>query len=99
MRVAGHQSLAAHSVGAGFISPNMGETIGDLEMGRKRTWGEPGMMTAAGNSEAGSGSDGLENKEGGFGEASPDLNDALPSKSLGRSSNTYSSVQLGTKKR
>ncbi|MQM20139.1 hypothetical protein Taro_053154 [Colocasia esculenta] len=86
MRVSGHQSLAAHTVGGGFISPNMGKTIGDLEMGRKPTWGEPEMMAGVGSLESGSSSDGLEKKEGGFGEASPDLNKVAPSKNLGRSS-------------
>ncbi|XXG78395.1 hypothetical protein AAC387_Pa08g2349 [Persea americana] len=70
--------------GGGFISPNMGKGVGDLEMGRKAGWGE--AVTGVGDFEGALANNGLENKEGGFGDASPNLSHGLPSETVeGRS--------------
>ncbi|KAK1295585.1 putative S-acyltransferase [Acorus calamus] len=55
-------SLQTRPVGGGFISPNMGKAVADLEMGRKAGWGNtgPGMPDL----ESGMNNDGAENKEG-----------------------------------
>ncbi|XP_058103046.1 probable protein S-acyltransferase 7 [Magnolia sinica] len=70
-RVPLEQGLQSHSAGGGFVSPNMGKAVGDLEMGRKATWGEAGAGMS--NFEGGFNGNGLDNKDAGFGDASPDL--------------------------
>uniref|UniRef100_A0A0E0JT03 S-acyltransferase n=1 Tax=Oryza punctata TaxID=4537 RepID=A0A0E0JT03_ORYPU len=62
----------------GFMSPNMGRAIGDIEMGRKPVaWDEPRMAAEIGDLGAGL-SNLLEDKDGRFRNASPDLSrDAL----------------------
>lgn len=74
--------LQARSVGGGgFMSPNMGKVVGDLEMGRKAvTWEEAGA--GVGDLEGGLSNDGLENKDGGEVDASPDLSHALPAEGM-----------------
>ncbi|XP_058093085.1 probable protein S-acyltransferase 7 isoform X2 [Magnolia sinica] len=80
-RVPQDLGMQLRSVGGGFMSPNMGKAVGDLEVGRKATWGEAREGTA--DLEAGFSHDGLENKDGGFiGEASPDLSQALPTEGM-----------------
>lgn len=69
---------------AGFISPNMGKGIGDLEVGRKAGWGEAGA--GVGDFEGALNNNGFENKEGGFGDVSPALSHGLPAETMeGRS--------------
>ncbi|KAL6006449.1 putative protein S-acyltransferase 7 [Asimina triloba] len=71
-RVQQEQGLQSHPMGsAGFISPNMGKAVEDLEMGRKATWGEAGAGMSDLEGEL-NGDDGLDNKDT-FGNASPDL--------------------------
>ncbi|XP_042485293.1 probable protein S-acyltransferase 7 [Macadamia integrifolia] len=73
-------ALPPRAVGGGFMSPNMGKAVGDIEMGRKPVWGE---------AEAGIGDFGgqlrhdnrLNNKDGGFDDVSPDLSRSLPAES------------------
>ncbi|XP_066351535.1 probable protein S-acyltransferase 7 [Miscanthus floridulus] len=62
----------------GFMSPNMGRAVGDIEMGRKPVaWDEPRMAAEIGDLGAGL-SNLLEDKDGRFCSASPDLSrDAL----------------------
>uniref|UniRef100_A0A0D9V9R7 S-acyltransferase n=1 Tax=Leersia perrieri TaxID=77586 RepID=A0A0D9V9R7_9ORYZ len=62
----------------GFMSPNMGRNVGDIEMGRKPVaWDEPRMAAEIGDLGAGL-SNMLEDKDGRFRNASPDLSrDAL----------------------
>ncbi|XP_006645261.1 probable protein S-acyltransferase 7 isoform X2 [Oryza brachyantha] len=62
----------------GFMSPNMGRAVGDIEMGRKPVaWDEPRMAAEIGDLGAGL-SNLLEDKDGRFRNASPDLSrDAL----------------------
>ncbi|XP_025817892.1 probable protein S-acyltransferase 7 isoform X2 [Panicum hallii] len=62
----------------GFMSPNMGRAVGDIEMGRKPVaWDEPRMAAEIGDLGAGL-SNLLEDKDGRFRSASPDLSrDAL----------------------
>lgn len=62
----------------GFMSPNMGRAVGDIEMGRKPVaWDEPRMAAEIGDLGAGL-SNLLEDKDGRFRTTSPDLSrDAL----------------------
>ncbi|OAY76257.1 putative protein S-acyltransferase 7 [Ananas comosus] len=63
--------------GGGFMSPNMGRGVGDIEMGRKPvTWDEPRTAADIGDLEAGLGSFLDEKDRGancGVSDASPDL--------------------------
>jgi palmitoyltransferase ZDHHC9/14/18 len=57
----------------GFMSPNMGRAVGDIEMGRKPVaWDEPRMAAEIGDLGAGL-SNLLEDKDGRFRTTSPDL--------------------------
>ncbi|XP_057982617.1 probable protein S-acyltransferase 7 isoform X1 [Malania oleifera] len=64
--------LPARSVGGGFISPNMGKAVEDIEVGRKTVWGD---MVAGADPREGqiSNNDGLNIKDGGMGELSPEI--------------------------
>ncbi|TVU34596.1 hypothetical protein EJB05_16433 [Eragrostis curvula] len=76
-RVPQEQGLRPRSTN-GFMSPNMGRAVGDIEMGRKPVaWDEPRMAAEIGDLGAGL-SNLLEDKDGRFRSASPDLSrDAL----------------------
>ncbi|KAF8408462.1 hypothetical protein HHK36_007616 [Tetracentron sinense] len=63
--------IPARTVGGGFISPNMGKVVGDIEMGRKPVWGEAGAGIGAYEGRL-CNNDSLDNKDGGFGNESPD---------------------------
>uniref|UniRef100_A0A1D1YEW1 S-acyltransferase n=1 Tax=Anthurium amnicola TaxID=1678845 RepID=A0A1D1YEW1_9ARAE len=89
MRVPREQTLSARTIGGGFISPNMGKAVGDLEAGRKPTWGDAGAMATVDDLEAGLGNDALECKESGFVEASLDLSAATLSENLERRTSTH----------
>ncbi|XP_072969895.1 probable protein S-acyltransferase 7 [Typha angustifolia] len=72
-RVPREQGLQPRTVGGGFMSPNMGRAVGDLEMGRKPVaWDEARAATDINDLEAGLGSM-LDEKDHRTGEASPDL--------------------------
>ncbi|CAL4999957.1 unnamed protein product [Urochloa decumbens] len=73
----GLQQTRSQSIG--FMSPNMGKPIGDLEMGRKPVpWDEPRTAADIRDLEAGLGGM-FEEKEGRVAHASPDLSrDELP---------------------
>ncbi|TXG54911.1 hypothetical protein EZV62_020167 [Acer yangbiense] len=60
--------LPARSVGGGFMSPNMGKAVDDIEMGRKTVWGDigPGADLSEGN-------DRMNVKDGELAELSPDI--------------------------
>ncbi|XP_077250411.1 DHHC-type zinc finger family protein [Tasmannia lanceolata] len=79
-RIPQEPGLQPRSVGGGFISPNMGKTVGDLELGRKTTWAEGGA--GVGDYERGLNNDGLDNKDGGFDNGSPDLSQGLPTEGM-----------------
>ncbi|CAK9175149.1 unnamed protein product [Ilex paraguariensis] len=64
--------LPARSVGGGFVSPNMGKGVEDIEMGRKAVWGDIGTG-ADHHEERLSDTDGLNIKNGGLGEMSPEM--------------------------
>lgn len=65
-------TLPARSVGGGFVSPNMGKAVDDIEMGRKAVWGDVGPLTD--NPEGHfSDNDGLNIKDGGFDGMSPGI--------------------------
>lgn len=69
--------LQVRAIGRGFVSPNMAKGVGDIEMGRKPVaWEEAGLGFGA--LEGMPSNEGLENKEGGFGDASPDLSRDIP---------------------
>jgi palmitoyltransferase ZDHHC9/14/18 len=44
-KVPGEPALPARTLGRGFMSPNMGKAVGDMEMGRKTVWGDMNAMT------------------------------------------------------
>lgn len=57
--------------GGGFMSPNMGKAVEDIEMGRKTVWGD--MGTGADHFEGQLNNDRMNVKEGELGEVSPDI--------------------------
>lgn len=62
--------LPTRSVGGGFMSPNMGKAVEDIEMGRKTVWGD---MGAGADCEGQLNNNDLLNiKDGELGEISPD---------------------------
>lgn len=66
-------ALPARSVGGGFVSPNMGKAVDDIEMGRKAVWGDAGAGLDRCEGQLSS-NDGLNIvKDGGVGEMSPDI--------------------------
>lgn len=58
--------IGGRSVGGGFVSPNMGKAVEDIEMGRKAVWGG-GIEGQASDNE------GANMKEVGIGEMSPEI--------------------------
>lgn len=64
--------LPPRSGGGGFMSPNMGKAVEDIEMGRKTVWGD---MNAGGDHYEGqlNSNDRLNLKDGELGEVSPDI--------------------------
>lgn len=64
--------LPARSVGGGFMSPNMGKAVEDIEMGRKTVWGDigPGADHCEGQLNN---NDRMNIKDGELGEISPDV--------------------------
>ncbi|KAI3463135.1 hypothetical protein Pfo_019798 [Paulownia fortunei] len=65
-------ALPARSVAGGFVSPNMGKAVEDIEMGRKAVWGDVGAVLDHHEGQL-SDSDGLNTKCGGLGEMSPEI--------------------------
>ncbi|XP_021895726.1 LOW QUALITY PROTEIN: probable protein S-acyltransferase 7 [Carica papaya] len=63
--------LPTRSVGAGFMSPNMGKAVDDIEMGRKTVWGD--MAPGADHGEGQLADTRVNVKEGELGELSPDI--------------------------
>ncbi|XP_031119041.1 probable protein S-acyltransferase 7 [Ipomoea triloba] len=62
---------ARHTAAGGFVSPNMGKAVEDIEMGRKAVWGDVGADHQEGQL---SDNDGVNMKEGGgLGEMSPEI--------------------------
>jgi len=64
--------LPARTVGGGFMSPNMGKAVEDIEMGRKTVWGDmgPGADHCEGQLNN---NDRMNIKDGELGEISPDV--------------------------
>ncbi|KAL0331828.1 UNVERIFIED_CONTAM: putative protein S-acyltransferase 7 [Sesamum calycinum] len=60
------------SVAGGFVSPNMGKAVEDIEMGRKAVWGDVGSVLDHPEGQL-SDNDGLNGKDGGLGEMSPEI--------------------------
>ncbi|XP_072992679.1 probable protein S-acyltransferase 7 [Typha latifolia] len=72
-RVLHVQAPQVHATSRGFMSPNMGKAIGGLEMARKPvSWVEPRTAADIRDLETGFGGM-LDEKDGRFGEASPEL--------------------------
>ncbi|KAF9666184.1 hypothetical protein SADUNF_Sadunf16G0203100 [Salix dunnii] len=64
-------TLPTRTLGGGFMSPNMGKAVGDIEMGRKTVWGD---MSALADGEGQlANNDRLNIKDGELGELSPDI--------------------------
>ncbi|KAB5520905.1 hypothetical protein DKX38_025224 [Salix brachista] len=64
-------ALPNRTLGGGFMSPNMGKAVGDIEMGRKTVWGDMSAM-ADGEGQLAN-NDRLNIKDGELGELSPDI--------------------------
>uniref|UniRef100_A0A0E0AY52 S-acyltransferase n=1 Tax=Oryza glumipatula TaxID=40148 RepID=A0A0E0AY52_9ORYZ len=91
-RVTVEQGLQQTRVASrGFMSPNMGKPVGDLEMGRKPVpWDEPRTAADISDLEAGLGGF-LDEKEGRLTHASPDLSrDDLPADLMEGRAGTHS---------
>lgn len=70
--------LPPRSVGGGFVSPNMGKAVEDIEMGRKAVWGDVGVGAGADHREGQLPYiDGLNIKDGGLAEMSPEVRTAV----------------------
>lgn len=80
-RVPREPILPPRMVGGGFISPNMGKAVGDIEAGRKQAWEESGTGVGDYDGQL-SNDEGLENKESGYGDGSPDLSRTLPAENM-----------------
>lgn len=73
--------VQARSLGGGFISPDMGRAVGDLEIGRKAVaWGE--AVTGVVDLEGVQNIDNSESKDIAYGDVSPDLSKALPAEGM-----------------
>ncbi|KAK8534163.1 hypothetical protein V6N12_047556 [Hibiscus sabdariffa] len=59
----------------GFMSPNMGNVVDDLELGRKTVWGD--IRAGTDHCEGQLGSDRVNVKEGELGELSPDIRNTV----------------------
>ncbi|KAJ6777003.1 ZINC FINGER DHHC DOMAIN CONTAINING PROTEIN [Salix koriyanagi] len=64
-------ALPTRTLGGGFMSPNMGKAVGDIEMGRKTVWGDMSAM-ADGEGQLAN-NDRVNIKDGELGELSPDI--------------------------
>ncbi|XP_056169916.1 probable protein S-acyltransferase 7 [Syzygium oleosum] len=64
--------LPTRSVGGGFMSPNMGKPVEDIEMGRKAVWGDMNSGLDLGEGQLNS-TDRLNFKDGELGEMSPEI--------------------------
>ncbi|XP_068657250.1 probable protein S-acyltransferase 7 [Aristolochia californica] len=71
--------LQARSVGGGFVSPNMGKSVGDLEMGRKPVWAPEAGSGVVSDLEGGLSNDVLDTKDSGLNgsDVSPDLSRSI----------------------
>ncbi|RWW75936.1 hypothetical protein BHE74_00015988, partial [Ensete ventricosum] len=79
-RVPQQQGLQPQPAGQGFLSPNMGKALGDIEMGRKPlSWDEARVLAYVGDFEEGINDTKMLDAMNGLGDLSPDLNkEALP---------------------
>ena len=65
-------SLPTRSVGGGFMSPNMGKAVDDIEMGRKTVWGDMGPGADLSEGQL-TNNDRMNVKDGELAELSPDI--------------------------
>ncbi|KAK6261991.1 hypothetical protein QUC31_007807 [Theobroma cacao] len=72
-------AISPRTVSGGFISPNKGKAVGDIEMGRKPVWDE--ALGEAGDHEGQLSGDGMD-KDSGLPDVSPDLSRILPPESI-----------------
>lgn len=63
--------MPSRSAGGGFVSPNMGKAVEDIEMGRKAVWSEVGG--GVDNEGQFSDNNGLNVKDGVLGQMSPEI--------------------------
>ncbi|KAF2301846.1 hypothetical protein GH714_029827 [Hevea brasiliensis] len=66
------EPLPTRPIGGGFMSPNMGKAVDDIEMGRKTVWGDMGAMADHGEGQLAN-NDRLNIKDGELSEVSPDI--------------------------
>ncbi|CAI9758520.1 unnamed protein product [Fraxinus pennsylvanica] len=71
-KVPAEPALPARTVSGGFVSPNMGKAADEIEMGRKAVWGDVGPVLDHHEGRL-SENDGLNSKDGGLGEMSPEI--------------------------
>jgi palmitoyltransferase ZDHHC9/14/18 len=71
VKVPREPALPTRTLGGGFMSPNMGKAVGDIEMGRKTVWGDMSAMADGEGQPANN--DRLNIKDGELGELSPDI--------------------------
>ncbi|XP_050234012.1 probable protein S-acyltransferase 7 [Mercurialis annua] len=69
-------ALPTRPNGGGFMSPNMGKAVDDIEMGRKTVWGDMGAMTGLGEGQLAN-NERMNIKDGELGEVSPDIRTAV----------------------
>ncbi|KAF6161567.1 hypothetical protein GIB67_009446 [Kingdonia uniflora] len=68
--------------GGGFISPNMGKTLVEIESSRKPIWGESGTGGVGDLEGQLTNDNGLDGKDGRFSDVSPDLSRTLTSENM-----------------
>ncbi|GAV88794.1 zf-DHHC domain-containing protein [Cephalotus follicularis] len=71
--------LPTRSLGGGFMSPNMGKAVDDIEMGRKAVWNEGGAGIDHCEVQL-TNNDRLNIKDGELGESSPDIRTTVDEK-------------------
>ncbi|KAG8655963.1 hypothetical protein MANES_04G087400v8 [Manihot esculenta] len=69
-------ALPTRPIGGGFMSPNMGKAVDDIEMGRKTVWGDMGAMADNVEGQV-TNNDRLNIKDGNLSELSPEVRTAV----------------------
>ncbi|KAF2322929.1 hypothetical protein GH714_032132 [Hevea brasiliensis] len=76
VKVPREPALPTRPIGGGFMSPNMGKAVDDIEMGRKTVWGDMGAMADHGEGQL-TNNDRMNIKDGELSEVSPDVMTAV----------------------
>ncbi|KAG8643906.1 hypothetical protein MANES_11G080816v8 [Manihot esculenta] len=75
-KVPRESALPTRPVGGGFMSPNMGKAVDDIEMGRKTVWGDMSAMADHGEGQLAN-NDRMNIKDGELSEVSRDVRSAV----------------------